>query len=454
MPKPKNKKNAFIDKKNAVSFQLIHRSQQDPLAADADANQMVLQPLQSATQKSKEEEREHGVFYDDQYNYLQHLKDRNKVEHDWSEADRFVISAGERKEDKKEKGLSLPPTVFGTKGQEEEVGLLNKAAPTGLDLSLDPDIVAALDEDFDFDDPDNCLDDDFFVNAMETGDGGASDDEWEDDDSDIDSDCVGGRSEDEEDDEVPSLQSWGGEETGTKFTNYSMSSSCIRRNNQLSLLDDKFDRFMDQYGEMEEGALEGEEIEGTIEEASIRMKELVEESEKERATARQQLVREREVQMRHFMEDSGDEMEEVVVKEKGDKWDCESVLSTYSTLYNHPKMISERKPDQIKLSTKTGIPKNVLGRGLTAGALKLLDMENGMVEDDLASVRSKISEFSIRPKHETLEEKKTRKQGLKQVRKERREEKKANTLAFKAEKTRQNKININNKNNLQGIKIC
>ena len=427
---------------------------QDPLAADADANQMVLQPLQSATQKSKEEEREHGVFYDDQYNYLQHLKDRNKVEHDWSEADRFVISAGERKEDKKEKGLSLPPTVFGTKGQEEEVGLLNKAAPTGLDLSLDPDIVAALDEDFDFEDPDNCLDDDFFVNAMETGDGGASDDEWEDNDSDIDSDCVGGRSEDEEDDEVPSLQSWGGEETGTKFTNYSMSSSCIRRNNQLSLLDDKFDRFMDQYGEMEEGALEGEEIEGTIEEASIRMKELVQESEKERATARQQLVREREVQMRHFTEESGDEMEEVVVKEKGDKWDCESVLSTYSTLYNHPKMISERKPDQIKLSTKTGIPKNVLGRGLTAGALKLLDMENGMVEDDLASVRSKISEFSIRPKHETLEEKKTRKQGLKQVRKERREEKKANTLAFKAEKTRQNKININNKNNLQGIKIC
>jgi len=223
----------------------------------------------------------------------------------------------------------------------------------------------------------------------------------------------------------------------------------------LSLLDDKFDRFMDQYGELEEGALEGEEIEGTVEEGGNRMKQLVEESERERATARQQLVREREVQMRHMMEDSGDdEMEEIVVKEKVDKWDCESVLSTYSTLYNHPKLISERKPDQIKLSTKTGIPKNVLGRGLTAGALKQLDMETGMLDDDVASVRSKISEFSIRPKHETLEEKKARKQGLKQVRKERREEKKANTQAFKAEKTRQNKININNQNNLQGIKIC
>ena len=31
MPKPKNKKTAFIDKKNAVSFQLVHRSQQASL---------------------------------------------------------------------------------------------------------------------------------------------------------------------------------------------------------------------------------------------------------------------------------------------------------------------------------------------------------------------------------------------------------------------------------------
>merc|ERR1712106_945044 len=234
----------------------------------------------------------------------------------------------------------------------------------------------------------------------------------------------------------------------------SMSSSCIRRNNQLSLLDDKFDRFMDQYGEMEEGALEGEEIEGTIEEGGDRMKQLVEENAKEKALVRQQLLREREVQ-RSGLEDSDEsDMEEIVVKEKMDKWDCQSVLSTYSTLYNHPKVISERKPDQIRLSAKTGIPKDVLGRGLTVGALKQLDRETGVLDDDLVSVRSKISQFSIRPKHETLEEKKARKIGLKGVRKERREEKKANTQAFKSEKNRQDKININIRNNLQGIKIC
>ena len=118
--------------------------------------------------------------------------------------------------------MNLPTSVFGTKGMEEEVGLLNKAAPTGFDLDLH--VVAALDEDFGFDDPDNCLEDEFVINAMEVGEGADSDDEWEDG-SDVDSDCGGGRSE--EDDEVPSLQSWGGEETGTKFTNYSMSSSCL-----------------------------------------------------------------------------------------------------------------------------------------------------------------------------------------------------------------------------------
>ena len=104
MPKPKNKKKGFIDKKNAVFSDLAHRSQQvemmnfgyrlvwtfhyqDPLAADSDANQMVLQPMS----KIKEEEREFGVFFEDEYNYLQHLKDRSQVEHDWSEADRSVI---------------------------------------------------------------------------------------------------------------------------------------------------------------------------------------------------------------------------------------------------------------------------------------------------------------------------------------------------------------------------
>lgn len=30
------------------------------------------------------------------------------------------------------------------------------------------------------------------------------------------------------------------------------------------------------------------------------------------------------------------------------KWDCESILSTYSNIYNHPKLISEPRSSKIK----------------------------------------------------------------------------------------------------------
>ena len=116
--------------------------------------------------------------------------------------------------------------------------------------------------------------------------------------------------------------------------------------------------------------------------------------------------------------DSEEEVDIVKVEDKGEKWDCESILSTYSTLYNHPKLISEPRNNKIQLSSKTGIPKGVLGRGLTAGALRQLDQGAEDMEDDVISVKSKISELSIRPKHETPEEKKDRKTNLKQARRE------------------------------------
>lgn len=453
MPKSKSKKAPFIDKKSAVTFQLVHRSQKDALAADEDAPQRLLMPLEQA--KRKEEEREFGVFFEDEYDYMKHVKDRQVVDHDWDEADRFIISADARKEaelasEKPSVKPMLPSAVFASTLEEEEVGLLNKAAPRGFDLSLDPDIVATFDEDFDFEDPDVEMDDDFIQNmCAEGGEGSDSDD--------FDSDFGGGRSEDE-DDEVPSLKSFTGEETGTKFTNYSMSSSIIRRNAGLSTLDDQFEKFMDHYGEGEEGAMEGEEIEGTLEEGGERMDQLVQESRVLKALERQQIELNKE-KMKRFAEidENNDEgFERIMVEDPEDKLDCESILSTYSTLYNHPKMISERsnKPNLIQINAKTGVPKDVLGRGLTASALKRLDMMTGVeLEDDLATVRSHISTLSVRNKHETNEEKSARKAGIKEYRRERRIEKKANSQAFKSEQKLQEKNVINNIRNVQGKKI-
>merc|ERR1711976_226372 len=156
---------------------------------------------------------------------------------------------------------------------------------------------------------------------------------------------------------------------------------------------------MDQYDEAEEGGLEGEDIEGYMDEDGERMKQLLEDNEKEKATRRQQLDRAMEITKaairKYDLDDDDNDLEIIELKdeEKGEKWDCESILSTYSTLYNHPKLISEPKSNKIQLSSKTGIPKGVLGRGLTSDALRQLDMETagGEVEDDL---RSKISTLS------------------------------------------------------------
>lgn len=52
--------------------------------------------------------------------------------------------------------------------------------------------------------------------------------------------------------------------------------------------------------------------------------------------------------------------------------------------------------------------------------------------------------MSIRNRHETSEEKKSRKNAVKELKRERRIEKKANKLAFKEEKTRQEKFTAKN----------
>ena len=41
----KKKKKPFIDKKNAHSYTLVHRSQRDPLVVDEEAPQLLLKPL-------------------------------------------------------------------------------------------------------------------------------------------------------------------------------------------------------------------------------------------------------------------------------------------------------------------------------------------------------------------------------------------------------------------------
>lgn len=183
---PRGKTKRFIDKKNAVTFHLVHRSQKDPLVADETAPQRVLVPAadtqaakieKRATvdrEKRKEEQQKYGIYFDDDYDYLQHLKNVNTLSVEWQR-----VENPNTKTDKDDPKINLPSSVFAS-NVEEKVGMLNKAAPvSGLQLDLDPDIVAAMDEDFDYGNPENQLEDNFIEIAnMENDDGEGSDREY------------------------------------------------------------------------------------------------------------------------------------------------------------------------------------------------------------------------------------------------------------------------------------
>ena len=478
MQKAKSKKKKFIDPKNepTQTFAVIHRSQKDPLAADSDAPQRILQPLESKAEgkKNKEEEREFGVFYDDQYDYLQHMKTRDEFLSD-NVLDEFTLEASAPVVKPARHPISnvkLPDVVFASKDQEE-VGLLNKAAKSsGPLLDWDPDIVETLDDEFkhetvytlkdeDMEEDDN---DEFGLDAILNQAKLERDDEDEDD-----SDDYSDYDSDEALDKVPSLDggfsNFSDEETRSKFTAYSMSSSVIRRNNGLTQLDDQFDKFFDNYEEDEVGGCELDELEGVKSENSDIMKSVLAQHAKDRIKSEPH-----DVSLRKDMMDVIDEaaienifdQKELIEAEEvepEDRFDCESILTTYSTLYNHPKMISEPRIKPIRINPKTGIPKDVLGKtgpGLTSAALKQLDRENDRFESlknncqndvETMTLASRVSELSFRNKHESQEEKKARKQAVKEFRKERRIERKANQDAFKEEKSTQERNAMNLRKN-------
>ncbi|KAH8319766.1 hypothetical protein KR074_005453, partial [Drosophila pseudoananassae] len=485
-------KKPYIDRKKAVTFHLVHRSQHDPLVTDENAPQRVLLEAASRQQKGKpqdetpldpakrqEEQKKFGIHFDDDYDYMQHLKKReNDVVWEYMENPN---QARKRPEEEKPK-LVLPSSVFASEFEEKE-GMLNKAAPQSLRLDWDPDVVAALDSDCENEE----LDDDFVMQAM--GEGDSDDEEWdgdeeEDEEMDFDSDDLNEEDDEENDDELmdrlaPLMRErrFDEEEVKSRFTEYSMSSSVIRRNEQLTLLDDRFEKFYASYDDPELGDLSLEDIEGNWHQKHPVVMQCFQEFKKKDKTIEynKEWDRERIEKYRNVVDGEQDPTEELVEYEVEDpkqkKWDCESILSTYSNIYNHPKLIDEPRrsrrssastnPAPIQIDPKTGLPTNVLRGGvdgqLTAKALANLADDSPAAAGPKSlcakSVLSTLSVLSIRPKDETPEEKKERKRLLKEYRNDRRVEKKANTEAFKEEKKRQTHVKINQRTNQQGAPI-
>eukprot|EP00056_Hartaetosiga_gracilis_P011731 m.179258 g.179258 ORF g.179258 m.179258 type:complete len:788 (+) comp13567_c1_seq7:131-2494(+) len=489
----KRKTRKFVDKnaKGTYTFMLVPRSQRDPRTADSESSPYVLQPMQPPNSKQNpdellpdvleqhndvkghgsmddammammmgehddehnegEEKQKHnvnleefGIYYKDDYDYMQHLAPRGN-EADIMLADEKAIQEElERRGTVKPKNAPLSADLFASLG-EEKVALLDRALDQNtLHLDWDPEVIAALDDEtaVDAEVVDGDEYDNFFDQVINSGEGDVGSDGAEMDDFDRDVDFVEdeeGQFRDYSDDEgehahqqtmygeadtyedvwrkighgksntdvmdlhkrLGTKNEEGMTEVRSKFTDYSMTSSVLPRSENLQNVDDHFEIFYDNYdeenigaldlcaededvvGEMESDALEGMLSELTDDLGSkmtlldvVRERHAFHTATKEgndggddgdsNATIdadeqkeRDAIVTGEEHSGSDDGEDSGDEVEHELVDvamepAKEREWDCESILSTRSTLYNHPTVVSERKKKGKKQKSRKG----------------------------------------------------------------------------------------------------
>lgn len=463
---PKHKDRPF-SKKNSVTFKLVHRSQQDPLIADDAAPQFVLQECKSGRSAAADHTK-YGVYYDDDYDYMQHLKSLDEL--DDEEVELMPVPAKNRAKSEQRK-LMLPSSLFESAVQTPSGMLAGAVLPVGPQPDWDPDVVAAMDEDFDFDDPENQLEDDFVVQALGVGESESAAGSKSDRRTGADHQVDQVRESDDENEGDGDFFGMGEEESDEEekrscFTSYSMTSSVMRRNVGLSLLDQKFETlFEKEYAdETETGPLDVEEIEGRVDpNHSQLMKNLIKEMREE---ADQRFDAKAFISQNHYYEeDECDRVNgvEIQIEEKGgrdceERFDCQSILSTYSNLYNHPKLIYEQKvcsksSGKVRVHPNTGIPVDSHRSGLTACNLKRLNVMNRRPGEEEESVSTALSHLSVRAKNETSEEKRRRKAQVRELRRDRRQEKKANRQAFRQEDCRQTQQSLNIRNNLSAIRL-
>lgn len=129
--------------------------------------------------------------------------------------------------------------------------------------------------------------------------------------------------------------------------------------------------------------------------------------------------------------DSEEEFEYVEIRAK-EKMDCETVLSTYSTLYNHPNIIAAARR---KMNPETALALEMKRR--RDAALKRDEVQDSD-EDEPAGAETRVQQLAelgidvtVRPKDESAEEKKLRRKLVKDMQRERREEKKNLKNAYK-----------------------
>lgn len=134
-----------------------------------------------------------------------------------------------------------------------------------------------------------------------------------------------------------------------------------------------------------------------------------------------------------------------------EQWDCETIVSTYSNLDNHPTVLREENPSKKKKkarSTVAAMDTEALEAAAGRRSTIVLSRKTGMPlgvfetakkeqEEEDAKRESAEAAVNKRSKAESKEEKRARKEAVKALKSQRRQEKKQWKTAFKEEEQRQ-----------------
>ncbi|KAG7452177.1 LTV-domain-containing protein [Guyanagaster necrorhizus] len=517
----------------AKHFQLVHRSQRDPLIHDSEAAIHVLKPVVRENDKKGKSRAEleallsigdtlheshttpgdaalYGIYYDDaEYDYMQHLRQvgvqEDGVDSILIEAPSSSKRSGKEKKSGNGAGLSLrdlPEGVLPSTSELPRNFESQQAIPdsiSGFQPDMDPhlrQVLEALEDDAFVDDN---LEDDFFGELITDGErpsdeevdypffedgvvegsqerdssslgSGNEDEGWEarfDRFKKSQQDLSASNSDDGEDESdggdtvagLPTITVIGGKKRwrgGSDASGYSMSSSSMYRNEALQILDERFDQVMlkeynedededdrasmpddsesdeapelitarDDFSSMMDEFLNDYEILGRKMKPKLEGDSGVEKLETlRRAMGQDQRVKE------SYSDDDDTPEEDLFLEleeDKKDRWDCETILTTYTNLENHPRLIracDTRRTPKITLDPKTGLPSVV--------EPKQAKLRAQPPEPDLKRIPRQAT--VTRPRNESAESKKARKTAVKVNRAMRRAEKKATKKEFGSE---------------------
>jgi len=141
------------------------------------------------------------------------------------------------------------------------------------------------------------------------------------------------------------------------------------------------------------------------------------------------------------------EIDRLTWRPERNRWDCESVISTYSNMENHPRGLKMKKikPTKQRIELRKGRPSK-FDYSIRPGTEKESDLgiifeddEKEGSEDEMVTV---IDLPNKRERNESPEERKRRKRLVKAQRRMARQQKRSLKKAFKEEKKLQEKMNV------------